>query len=56
VELSGTVETTRDAMVLESEKAGPMVGKVRSQGPDAFEFSLAGAPKEAKPLLFQRQK
>jgi hypothetical protein len=56
VELSGTVETARDALVLESEKAGPMVGKVRSQGPDAFEFSLAGAPKEAKPLVFQRQK
>lgn len=56
VELTGAVETSRDAIALESEKAGTMVGKVRSQGPDAFEFTLAGAPKEAKPLLFQRQK
>jgi hypothetical protein len=32
------------------------VGKVVSKGADAFEFSLPGAPAEAKPLLFQRQR
>jgi hypothetical protein len=33
-----------------------MVGKVQSKGADAFDFTLVGAPKEAKPLEFQRQK
>jgi hypothetical protein len=56
VELAGTVETSADAIALSSEKAGTMVGKVVSKGPDAFEFSLPGAPADAKPLLFQRQK
>ena len=56
IELSGDVVTARDAIALNTEKQGSMVGKVQSKGPDAFEFSLAGAPKEAKPLLFQRQK
>jgi tetratricopeptide (TPR) repeat protein len=55
IELSGDVATARDAIALNSEKQGSMVGQVRSKGPDAFEFSLAGAPKEAKPLVFQRQ-
>ncbi len=55
VELAGTIETAGDAIALTSEKAGTMVGKVASKGPDAFEFSLPGAPKDAKPLLFQRQ-
>ena len=46
----------RDAISLNTEKQGSMVGRVQSKGPDAFEFSLAGAPKEAKPLEFRRQK
>ncbi len=56
VDLSGTVETAADAIAMKSDTAGTMVGKVTSKGPDAFEFSLPGAPKEAKPLLFERQK
>lgn len=56
VELTGTLSTTADIIALESEKAGAMVAKVKSQGPDAFEFSLAGAPKDAPPLQFERQK
>ena len=56
VELAGTVETARDAIALNTEKAGSMVGKVQSKGADAFDFTLVGAPKEAKPLEFQRQK
>jgi len=56
VVLSGAVETAADAIAMHSEKAGTMVGRVTSKGPDAFEFSLPGAPKEAKPLLFERQK
>ena len=56
VELSGTIETSADAIALVSEKAGTMVGKVASKGPDAFEFSLPGAPAGTKPLRFERQK
>ncbi len=56
VELSGTIEAAADAIALHSEKAGTMVGKVAAKGPDAFEFALPGAPKDAKPLVFQRQK
>jgi len=55
VELSGTIETAADAIKLDSDKAGTMVGNVASQGPDAFEFSLPGAPADVKPLRFERQ-
>jgi hypothetical protein len=33
-----------------------MTGQVKSLGPDAFEFSLPGAPAGTKPLRFDRQK
>jgi tetratricopeptide (TPR) repeat protein len=56
VELSGTIETARDAIALVSEKAGTMTAKVVSKGPDSFEFTLADGPPGAKPLLFERQK
>jgi tetratricopeptide (TPR) repeat protein len=56
VELAGTISTARDAISLESEQAGTMAGKVASKGPDAFDFTLAGAPAGAKPLAFTRQK
>jgi len=56
LELSGTVQTDVDALALVSEKAGTMAGRVVSKGADAFEFSLPGAPPDAKPLLFERQK
>jgi len=56
VELAGRIATARDAIALESEKSGTMTGKVVSKGPDAFDFSLAGAPADAKPIAFQRQK
>ena len=55
VELSGTVETSADALALITEKAGTLVGQVASQGPDAFEFSPPSATRDAKPLLFRRQ-
>jgi tetratricopeptide (TPR) repeat protein len=56
VEISGTIEASRDAIALVTETSGTMTGKVVSKGPDAFEFTLAGGPPGAKPLLFQRQK
>ena len=56
VELAGTLRAAGDAISLETENAGTMVAKVVSKGPDAFEFSLPAAPKDAKPLRFERQK
>jgi hypothetical protein len=56
VEIAGTIETARDAMALVSEAAGTISGSVASKGADAFEFTLAGAPPKAEPLVFQRQK
>jgi tetratricopeptide (TPR) repeat protein len=55
VAISGMIETARDAIALVSESAGTMTGKVTSKGADAFEFMLAGAPADAKPIVFQRQ-
>jgi len=55
VEITGTIETARDAIAMVSETAGTMGGTVVSKGPDAFEFTLAGGPPGAKPLLFKRQ-
>jgi len=55
VAISGTIETARDAIALVSEAAGTMTGKVASQGADAFEFTLAGAPPDAKPIVFHRR-
>ena len=56
VELSGTISTASDAIALQSESAGTMTAKVASKGSDAFDFALAGAPPEVKPLAFQRVK
>ena len=56
VELSGSIETAADAVKLDSEQAGTMVGTVVSKGPDAFDFSIPGAPADVKPLAFQRSK
>jgi len=56
VEISGVIETARDEIALVSESAGTMTAKVTSKGPDAFEFTLAGAPAEAKPIAFSRRK
>ena len=56
VEISGTIDTTRDTIALVSEKAGTMTGKVVPQGPDAFEFTLAAGPPGAKPLVFHKTK
>ena len=56
VEIEGTIETARDAIALTSASAGTMTGAVASKGADAFDFTLAGAPPDAKPLAFMRRK
>jgi hypothetical protein len=55
VTLDGSIETTADAVALVSESAGTMVAKVTPKTADAFEFTLAAAPKDTPPLLFTRQ-
>ena len=56
VEISGTIETARDAIALVSESSGTMTGQVASKGADAFDFTLEGAPKNAAPIAFLRRK
>ncbi len=55
VEITGMIETARDAIALTSETAGTIAGNVASKGANAFDFSLAGAPTDAKPIAFMRQ-
>jgi len=56
IEIKGTIETARDAIALTSASAGTMTGAVASKGADAFDFTLAGAPPDAKPIAFTRRK
>jgi hypothetical protein len=56
IEIKGTIETARDAIALVSASAGTMTGAVASKGADAFDFTLAGGPPDAKPIAFTRRK
>jgi tetratricopeptide (TPR) repeat protein len=56
IELKGTLDSAADQIALQTEAQGTMVANVKSQGPDAFDFIVEGAPKDAKPLQFSRQK
>ncbi|MEN9666737.1 MAG: hypothetical protein RLZZ326_3100, partial [Planctomycetota bacterium] len=56
IELKGTLDSAADQIALQTEAQGTMVANVKSKGPDAFDFLVEGAPKDAKPLQFARQK
>ena len=56
IELKGTLDSNADQIALQTEEQGTMVANVTSKGPDAFDFLVEGAPKDAKPLQFSRQK
>jgi len=56
IELKGTLDSAADQIALQTEAQGTMVANVKSKGPDAFDFLVEGAPKDAKPLQFTRQK
>jgi tetratricopeptide (TPR) repeat protein len=56
IELKGTLDSAADQIALQTESQGTMVANVKSKGPDAFDFLVEGAPKDAKPLQFTRQK
>jgi tetratricopeptide (TPR) repeat protein len=56
IELSGDLNATGDAIVLESKSQGSMSGNVISKGADQWQFRLAGSPAKDPGLLFARSK
>ncbi|MFM7842946.1 MAG: tetratricopeptide repeat protein [Planctomycetota bacterium] len=56
IELSGDLNATGDAIVLESKSQGSMSGNVISKGADQWQFRLAGSPAKDPGLLFARAK
>lgn len=56
VKLEGQITTAPDAIILSNEAQGNMMGRVKSLGPDKFEFNIAGAPPGEPGLSFSRVK
>jgi hypothetical protein len=56
VEIKGNLIASSDAVVLENQEHGSMVGKVTSGGPDKFTFNLRGMPPSDPGLAFTRKK
>jgi tetratricopeptide (TPR) repeat protein len=56
IELKGEVVATSDTLVLDNKQQGSMVGRVKSDGPDKWQFALAGGPPGDSGLSFQRAK
>jgi hypothetical protein len=54
VELSGPVAVSGDMIVLETAEQGSMVARVKSGGPDSFQFTIAGASADDPGLEFRR--
>ena len=52
--LSGTLTADNAAIILQSEKQGPMAGTVKSLGADKWQFNLDGAPATDPGLGFSR--
>ncbi len=56
VKLEGQLTTSPDAIILSNEAQGDMMGRVKSLGPDKFEFTIAGTPPGEPGLSFSRVK
>ena len=56
IELKGNLIASSDAIVLENEEHGSMIGRVTSGGPDKFTFTLRGMPASEPGLAFTRKK
>ncbi|MCE9552725.1 MAG: tetratricopeptide repeat protein [Planctomycetes bacterium] len=56
MELTGSLSSTSDELVLESKDKGAMAGSVKSLGPDKWQFALSGAPPSDSGLSFTRLK
>jgi tetratricopeptide (TPR) repeat protein len=55
VELQGTTDIQGDMLALETEDQGTMFGRVKSAGPDKFQFIVPGGPPDDPGLTFVRQ-
>jgi len=56
VKLEGQITTSPEAMILSNAQQGDMMGKVKSLGPDKFDFTIAGTPPGEPGLSFSRVK
>jgi hypothetical protein len=56
VTIEGQLAATSDTLVLESGAQGSMVAKVKSGGPDQFQFLVVGGPPNDEGLTFRRVK
>ena len=56
IEIKGQMATTSDTLVLESGDQGSMVARVKSGGPDQFQFLIVGGPPDDEGLTFRRVK
>ncbi len=56
ITLTGSAATSGDTLILESGDQGNMVGRVKSLGPDKFQFIIAGGPPDDEGLTFERVK
>jgi TolA-binding protein len=54
VTLTGTVSASSDGLALQTSDQGTMAGTVQSEGPDAWVFSISGAPPSDPGLSFAR--
>ena len=54
ITIDGQVATTSDTLILESADQGSMVARVKSAGPDQFQFLVAGGPPGDAGLTFKR--
>jgi tetratricopeptide (TPR) repeat protein len=55
VKLDGKLTATSDLLVLETATQGSMVGQVKSDGADKFQFVMTGGPPGDAGLQFERQ-
>lgn len=56
IELKGELVATSDTIVLDTKEQGSMVGRVKSAGPDKWQFAINGGPPDDPGLSFQRVK
>lgn len=56
IELKGDLVATSDTIVLDSPEQGSMVGRVKSAGPNKWQFAINGGPPDDPGLSFERVK
>ena len=56
IELTGELTASNDMLVLSNKDQGDMVGRVKSDGPDKWQFAMAGGAPNDPGLTFSRVK